>query len=215
MIWLIRLTTCAFLTASASMHAQQIFPVSEFSRLGLTAWQSKAFAGETQYTMVTIDDRVAVAAHSINSASGLWREVEVDLTTTPYLSWSWQVTKPLRGLPERTRVGDDYVARIYAIKSGGLFFWRTKSVCYVWSGTEPKGEAWENAYTANVVMLAVEDEHSALAQWHKGKRNVREDFKKYHNMDITHLDAVAIMTDTDNSEGLARAYYGDIYFSAE
>jgi len=51
--------------------------------------------------------------------------------------------------------------------------------------------------------------------WVTEKRNVREDFKKLFGKDITSIDAVAIMTDTDNSGLRARAAYGDIYFTAD
>jgi len=215
MIWFTRLLVCALLTTTVVSTADRVIPVSEFGSRGLTAWQSKSFVGETRYWLVTLDDRSVVAARSEDSASGLWREVKVDLTKTPYLNWSWQAHEPLRGLAEKTRAGDDHVARVYAIKSGGLFFWRSLSICYVWSGSEQTGDAWENAYTARVMVLAVDDERSALAQWHHQKRNVREDFKRLFNVEVTELDAIAIMTDTDNSDGRALAYYGDIYFSAE
>ena len=215
MIRFARLFACLLLTATTVSKAESIRPVSEFSSQGLKEWRYKKFAGETQYSLTTLDERSVVVARSETSASGLWRKVKVDLNKTPYLNWSWQARQPLRGLAEKTRAGDDHVARVYAIKSGGLFFWRSLSICYVWSGSEARGNAWENAYTARVMTLAVEDERSALAQWHQQKRNVREDFKRFFNTDVTQLDAIAIMTDTDNSGGQALAFYGDIYFSAE
>jgi hypothetical protein len=42
---------------------------------------------------------------------------------------------------------------------------------------------------------------------------VKEDFKKHHNLDINELDALAIMSDTDNSNMKAIAYFQNIYFS--
>ena len=47
------------------------------------------------------------------------------------------------------------------------------------------------------------------------KSNVKEDFKKFHNLDVNELDGLAIMSDTDNSKMRAIAYYQNIYFSAE
>ena len=45
------------------------------------------------------------------------------------------------------------------------------------------------------------------------KANVKEDFKKFHDLDINELDGIAIMTDTDNSKMEATTYYQNIYFS--
>ena len=43
-----------------------------------------------------------------------------------------------RDLDESTKDRDDYAARLYLVKSGGILIWRTKAVNYVWSsGKEP------------------------------------------------------------------------------
>ena len=47
------------------------------------------------------------------------------------------------------------------------------------------------------------------------KRNIREDWKRAFGEDIEEIDAVAIMTDTDNSGQSARAWYGQPWFSAD
>ena len=52
-----------------------------------------------------------------------------------------------------------------------------------------------------------------LNEWISVKSNVKEDFKKFHNLDVNDLDGVAIMTDTDNSKKKSVAFYQNIYFS--
>ena len=53
-------------------------------------------------------------------------------------------------------------------------------------------------------------------EWVTGaKANVKEDFKKFHDLDVNELDGLAIMTDTDNSKMKSIAYYQNIYFSAD
>lgn len=42
-----------------------------------------------------------------------------------------------------------------------------------------------------------------------------EDFEILHGKNVTHVDAVAIMTDTDNIGQYATAHYGDVFFTAE
>ena len=54
-----------------------------------------------------------------------------------------------------------------------------------------------------------------LNVWVTVKANVKEDFKKFHDLDVNELDGLAIMSDTDNSKMKAIAYYQNIYFSAE
>jgi hypothetical protein len=45
------------------------------------------------------------------------------------------------------------------------------------------------------------------------KVNIKDHFKKFHNLDVDNLDGIALMTDTDNSELLAISYYQNIFFS--
>jgi hypothetical protein len=54
-----------------------------------------------------------------------------------------------------------------------------------------------------------------LNTWVTHKRNVWADLREQFGEHIVSVDAVALMTDTDNSGGHAQASYGDIWFSAE
>jgi len=181
----------------------------------LSDWDTKEFSGETSYELVNIDDRPAIKAVSDGSASGMVREIKVDLTKTPYLNWSWKVDSTLGDLDETKKSGDDYVARVYVVISGGIFFWRTRAINYTWASVHAKGSSWPNAYTGNVIMVAVDSGQEHAGQWVTQKRNVLQDLKTLHGIDKTYIDAVAIMTDTDNSNRSATAYYGDIFFTED
>ncbi len=54
-----------------------------------------------------------------------------------------------------------------------------------------------------------------MNQWVTVSANVKEDFKRFHDLDVNEIDGVAIMTDTDNSKMRAITYYQNIYFSEE
>ena len=136
-----------------------------------------------------------------------------DSTRTPFLRWSWTVDHVLENVDERSKGGDDYPARVYVVVSGGAAFWRTRSVVYVWSSSQPVGSTWHNAYTSNARVIAIRSGQPGA--WQQERRDVRADFRRLFGDDIEALDAVAIMTDTDNSGQSARAWYGDISFSAE
>jgi hypothetical protein len=101
------------------------------------------------------------------------------------------------------------------IVSGGLAFWRTRSLVYVWSSNQPKGSTWDNAFTDNAKVIALESGDADAGRWIREKRDVRADFRRLFGDDVDTLDAVAIMTDTDNSGQSATAWYGDISFVSE
>jgi len=190
--------------------------IGDFSSGSLKAWETQAFKGQTRYRLVEQEGIKVLQADSAASASGLFRKQRVDLTKTPFLNWRWRIENRLGQLNEQSKPGDDYAARVYVVIDGGLAFWRKKALNYVWASTSPKGKIWPNAFAGeNVMMIALRSSGDGTAAWHHEKRNILDDLRKQFGEAIDHIDAVAIMTDTDNAGGRATAYYGDIFFSAK
>jgi len=202
------LSTAALASTSA--------PIVPISTVTTGTWKEKQFEGLTDYQPVAIDGIAALRAHSFSSASGLYREQRIDHFQTPYLNWHWRVDKILPLLDEKTRSGDDYAARIYVVIDGGLWFWRTRALSYVWSSSMEQESAWDNAFAGSKVrMLALRNNDSAASICHVEKRNIFQDLKRQFSNEIRYIDTIAIMTDTDNSKSEAISYYGNIFFSAQ
>ena len=189
--------------------------VGRFSQGDLQNWDPQVFKNKTDYRLIGKPGEMVLVAASRQSASGLVKRQRIDLHKTPILNWRWKIDSGLKPADERSKEGDDYAARVYVIVDGGLFFWRTLALNYVWSASEARGNSWPNAFAGkNAMMQAVRDGNDIAERWYQEKRNVRNDFKRLHGKDLRYIDAVAIMTDTDNAGGRVRATYGDIYFSA-
>ncbi|MCK4784549.1 MAG: DUF3047 domain-containing protein [Desulfobacteraceae bacterium] len=212
---LLLILTFSLLLISSLSLAETVM-VGSFSRGDLEGWELKKYEGEVDYNIVTADGRKVLRAKSFAAASGRIRKMKIDLKKTPYLNWSWRVDNVMQGLDERTKKGDDYPARVYLVFSGGMQVWKTRAVNYVWSNNQPVGTEWPSAYTKNNMKIAVQSGKKKLGVWVEEKRNVVEDFRRLFKKDPPEkVDAVAIMTDTDNSGQSAIAYYGDIWFSSE
>lgn len=190
--------------------------LGEFSRNRLDGWERKDFKGETRYRLQTVNGVVALQADSHAAGSGLFKEQRIDLEQTPFLNWSWRIADRLTGLNEQSKAGDDYAARVYVVVKGGLAFWQTKAINYVWAGNTAKDTVWPNAFAGDhAMMIALPGPEAAPNVWYSEKRNVRADLQKLFGEDLRAIDAVALMTDTDNSGGHVLAYYGDIWFSKD
>lgn len=203
------------LLALAASAKADTLPVALFSAGDLSGWESHSFRGETRYKIVRRDGTRVLKAESNASASGLVKRLRVDLRRTPYLNWRWKVDDVLDGVDEQAKSGDDFAARIYLIVSGGWLFWNTSAIDYVWANQQPVGSAWPNPFTDKAMMFAVRSGADQTGRWMWEKRDVREDFRRAFGREVEAIDAVALMTDTDNSGGHARAYYGDIFFSSD
>lgn len=209
--FIIILTTAMFNTQALGEQIQ----ISRFSSSDLSGWEEKSFVGNTHYSLSQDMGKTVLKAQTSATASGMFYKVDIDLNKTPYLNWSWKVDNIYQGNNERSKTGDDYPARIYVVVSGGLFFWKTRAINYVWSSNQAIGTHWENAYTGNAQMLAIQSGNDHLGQWQTEKQNIREDLKTLFGEDISEINAIAIMSDSDNSEQSATAFYGDIFFSAK
>lgn len=211
------ITMCAVLFSGGAMADGARINLGEFSKGSLDGWESKAFAGTTQYQIQQQGDKKVLKANSNKTASIMGRRMRIDLTKTPFLNWSWKVDKALPPLQEATRAGDDYAARVYVIIDGGVFIWKTRALNYVWSSAaNSRGTKWNNAFKPkNARMLAVRDKRDAAGRWTYQKQDVAADFKALYGFQPRFIDGIAIMTDTDNSGGTASASYGDIFFSAK
>ena len=188
--------------------------IGSFSAGSLDHWESKEFKGQTSYQIVDLAETRVLKAESADSASGLFKEQRIDLQKTPFLNWRWRIENRLGNINEQAKSGDDYAARVYVIVSGGLTFWRTRAINYVWASTSPKGKICPNAFAGDhAMMIALRSSSDQTGTWYTEKRNILADLKQQFGEDIHYIDAVAIMTDTDNAHGKVTAYYGDIYFS--
>ncbi len=206
----------AFLAFDTALADGGKLIIGDFSNNRLDGWEPKHFKGETRYRLQTVDGVMVLKADSQASGSGLFKEQRIDLEQTPYLNWSWRIANRLEGLNEQSKAGDDYAARIYVVIKGGLAFWQTKAINYVWASNSSKDSVWPNAFAGeHAMMLAVRGPEAPLNTWQNEKRNVRADLKTLFGEDLRYIDAVALMTDTDNSNKQVTAFYGDIWFSKD
>lgn len=177
-------------------------------------WRQREFVGTTRYTAV---DGPPPAVHAVAeaSASALYRELEVDVTRTPWLQWSWRVEQlPDISAPETEKAGDDYGARIYVVREGLFGKLSAKALDYVWSQQQPAGSRWPNAFTGRAIMWSLQQGAESTGEWITYTRNIRADWRTAFGEDLERIHGVAIMTDADNSGSRAEARYGRIRFCA-
>lgn len=195
----------AVLVLAAAPATAQVFEPAD-----IIDWRRHRFAGETAYALVERAGRPAIHAVCAASASGLFREGRIDLTATPVIEWRWRVEAVLPPGPgERTRAGDDFPARLYVVREG-LLPWQTRALNYVWASREPVGADWPNPFARQAHMVVVES--GPGDGWRTARRDIRADFQRFHGLATDRIDAVAIMTDCDNTGGRAEAWYGTIRF---
>jgi len=170
---------------------------------------------KTQYTVGTNENGNFLKSIADNAASGLGKEIKIDLNKTPFINITWKIEKDLSGIKENSKKGHDYAARVFVIKKTGATPLSNRAINYVFSSNNEVGSNWPSPYTKKSVDNVLASTKDNLNEWITVKSNVKEDFKKFHNLEVNNLDGIAIMSDTDNSKMKSIAYFQNIYFSAE
>ncbi|WP_420843666.1 DUF3047 domain-containing protein [Marinobacter salexigens] len=183
----------------------------------------------SRYELVTEDGAQVVKAETDGGASGLITRLDIEPEIAPLLNWRWKVSNVFEKGDARAKSGDDYPARIYVAfefepgKAG--FFERAKrktvellfgeelpgnALNYIWANTLQEGEFVANPYTDKTVMIAVSSGKEKVGEWVSIERDIVADYHQAFGENPPPIRGIAIMSDSDNTDGQATAWYGDI-----
>ena len=202
---------------SVSFANAEVRNIFEFTKSELSKLEVRKVRGANNKTVYSVgfnENGNFLKAVADNAASGLGKEVKIDLNKTPFINITWKIEKDLPGINENTKKGHDFAARVFVIKKTGATPLSNRAINYVYSSNSKVGFNSPSPYTKKSIdnVLATTKEH--LNKWITVKANVKEDFKKFHDLDVNELDGLAIMVDTDNSKMKAISYFQNIYFSS-
>lgn len=209
---------------ASSSHAG---PLPAPGRDGWTPLKLPRIERQTRYEPVEAN---ALRATADCSASAMYLPLDdVDLDATPILAWRWRVDETIDNPAERTRAADDFAARVYvtfrfdpklasftermrhgvARKMFGDWVWG-RALVYVWSSNEAAGASWKNprAGGSHVISLGP----AAAGTWREARVDVAADFARLFEGGRPALQALAIMSDTDQTCAHATAEFADFRF---
>ena len=209
---LIFLISISFSFANAEVTNVFEFTDSELSKLEVR--KIRGAKNKTIYSVGSNENGNFLKAIADNAASGLGKEINIDLNKTPFINITWKIEKDLQGIKENTKKGHDFAARVFVIKKTGATPLSNRAINYVFSSNSEVGLNSPSPYTKKSIDNVLATTKENLNKWVTVKANVKEDFKKFHNLDVNQLDGLAIMVDTDNSKMKAISYFQNIYFSA-
>ena len=211
-----RIFICFLFMSGLSFSSEiRIFEFTEKELSELQVRKVRGADNETIYTVGSNEKGNFYKAVADNAASGLGKEVKIDLNKTPFINITWKIEKDLPGIKENTKKGHDFAARVFAVKKTGATPLSNRAINYVFSSNNQVGFNSPSPYTKKSIDNVLATTKENLNEWVTVKANVKEDFMKFHDLDVNELDGLAIMSDTDNSKMKAIAFYQNIYFSAK
>ncbi len=194
-------------------------------------WEHREFPGKqpTQFEFERKDGRDAVAARAEASASMLRRQTRVDPKDLGRVRFSWLVPELIPEADMARRDAEDAPVRIVLAFDGDRSRLSPRdamlselartltgeempyaTLMYVWCNHRPPGTVIQNPRTDRIRKLVVESGSDRLNQWLEYERDVRADYERAFGEQPGALIGVAIMTDADNTQSRARAWYGPV-----
>ena len=193
----------------------KVFDFTKTELLELQVRKVRGADNKTIYNIGTNENGNFLKSIADNAASGLGKEIKINLNKTPFINITWKIEKDLHGIKENTKKGHDYAARVFVIKKTGATPFSNRAINYVFSSNNEVGLNWPSPYTKKSIDNVLASTKNNLNEWITVKANVKEDFIRFHDLDVNELDGLAIMSDTDNSKMKSIAYFQNIYFSAQ
>ena len=207
------LVSILFISSPSYADKINVFEFTEVELLELEVRKVRGADNKTNYSVGSNENGNFLKAIADNAASGLGKEINIDLNKTPFINITWKIEKDLQGIKENTKKGHDFAARVFVIKKTGATPLSNRAINYVFSSNSEVGLNSPSPYTKKSIDNVLATTKENLNKWVTVKANVKEDFKRFHNLNVNQLDGLAIMVDTDNSKMKAISYFQNIYFS--
>ncbi len=183
----------------------------------------------TSYSAGVADGRWVLHARSERSASMVRRALRIEPDHLGKLSFSWKVASlPPDADVRRSETGDAVVRVMLAFDGDParlsartrLMFDLMQSLSgeappfatlmYVWDSQAEVGSVVLNPRSDRIRKIVLESGPTRLGQWRSYERDVRDDYRRAFGEDPGALVGVAVMTDSDNTQSRAEAWYGEI-----
>ena len=185
-------------------------------------WQPLKFpsiSGTTSYKVV-LDPSYGpvIRAQSSAGAGGIARSIAVDPRRYQILNWSWKIDNTLSGSSLLHPNGDDFPARLmisFKTESSARTAQRDNILCYVWATDESIGTIAVNPIHSHIRTVVAASGSDQRGTWLEMSRNIVDDYQQAFSKEPGAITGVALMTDTDNTESQALAWYGPVWLSTE
>lgn len=146
-----------------------------------------------------------------NTSLGIKFSYDVD--TYHYLSWKWRVHQLPSRAREDLRRYSDSAAGVYVIFNGRMKL--NRIIKYVWSSSLPRGAITESPFNRRTKIVVLRCGSNTVGNWIEEKVDVYADYRRIFGTAPPEVQAIAIMSDSDNTESFVEADYDDFRISVE
>ena len=181
----------------------------------------------TRYRVVEDDGRAVVHAFSDRGGSLLYTDVAADPRRFAHLRWRWKVHTPVEAADLEQKRSDDAAARVcigFAYHPDMVGCWQRllyrmarrrwgefppySGICYVWAASGEAGRVIPSPHYERAAGIIAESGTARAGEWVTEERDILQDYRAAFGADPPEISHLAVMTDSDDTGGLAEAWYG-------
>lgn len=179
-------------------------------------WQIKEWKGKADVGLVKDGaGKYVLCLKSKETSTALYKKMEIDIKSYPFLNWQWKVTKIPTDGDVRNKSTDDQAAQIYVVFPKFPSQINSRMLGYIWDSNAPDGSEVTSAKLSTIKYVVLRSGPKELGKWLSEKRNVYEDYKRLFNEEPPAVGSIALMIDSDDTKSSAESFFGDIYLSGE
>jgi hypothetical protein len=165
----------------------------------------------SMYSLKEEDGKYYMHVETKGGCTSIGKRINFSAEKSPFLSWIWRVENLPEGGKETGKKTNDSAGGLYVIFKGS--FMSNNVLKYVWSSTLPPGTVLSSPYNSRTKIIVLEGGPEKTGKWINETVNIKEDYKKCFGSEPPSVDAIGILTDSDNTKSLAAADYSDIQVS--
>jgi len=173
-------------------------------------WQIKVNHGQPEISVCNDGDGGQPCLHlkSVKASFGLERGVDLSPEETPYLTWSWKVTRLPNGGDFRRAATDDQAAQVLVL------FADRRIITYLWDSTAPKGAMQSSSAIPLLRIYAVVCESGAAEanRWVAENHNVAADYQRAYGKTAPHVKGLRLQINSQHTGTIAESYFGEVAF---
>jgi hypothetical protein len=173
-------------------------------------WQIKVNHGQPEISVCNDGDGGQPCLHlkSVKASFGLERGVDLSPQETPYLTWSWKVTRLPNGGDFRRAATDDQAAQVLVL------FADRRIITYLWDSTAPKGAMQSSSAIPLLRIYAVVCESGAAEanRWVAENHNVAADYQRAYGKTAPHVKGLRLQINSQHTGTVAESYFGEVAF---
>ena len=179
-------------------------------------WTVKKWRGAVDLLFETSQGAPALDLVSRSSSWAFLRRVDVDLTRTPVLAWSWRVDAYPPSGDGRRAESDDEPAQVYVFfpGKGPAGRLQPRILGYTWETVPEAGTFYHSPKNDGTRVFVLRSRRDGQGIWASEARDVAGDFERAFGESAPRPLAVCFQIDSDDTASTARSAFAALRFTS-